>query len=278
MELTAFAPAKLNLFLHITGRRADGRHELQTVFQFLDWTDRLRFHVRPPGVFERTGVSAVAEGEDLVLRAARRLAERAGVPAGVRVTVDKHLPLGGGLGGGSSDAATTLLALNRLWRLGLPRPALMELGLELGADVPVFVGGWAAWAEGLGERLTALPRLPEPWYLVVCPDVHASTAEAFADPKLTRDQPPVTISDFSRGSCGNAFEAVVEARHPEVARTRAWLEERAGTARLSGSGACMFAELAGPAPGRAALEGLPSGWRCVVARGVNRHPHADWAA
>lgn len=278
MELTALAPAKINLFLHITGRRDDGRHELQTLFQFLDWSDRLRFRLRPPGVFERVGESAVASEDDLILRTARRLAERAGVPAGVAVGVDKRLPMGGGLGGGSSDAATTLLALNRLWRLGLSRAALMELGLGLGADVPVFVGGWAAWAEGLGERLTARPELPEPWYLVICPDVHASTAEAFADPKLTRNQAPVKISDFSRGCCGNAFEAVVEARHPAVVRARAWLEERAGTARMSGSGACLFAELPGPEPGRQALRELPAEWRGVVTRGRNRHPHADWAA
>lgn len=278
MELTAEAPAKINRFLHITGRRSDGRHELQTVFQFLTWSDRLRFRLRPPGVLERGGEAGVAEADDLILRAARRLAERAGVAAGVRVTVDKHLPLGGGLGGGSSDAATTLLALNRLWRLGLSRAALQELGVELGADVPVFLGGWAAWAEGIGERLTALPDLSEPWFLVVCPDVHASTAEAFADPKLTRNQPPATMSDFSRGRCGNAFQAVVEARHPEVLRARAWLEERVGNARMSGSGACLFAELSGPALGQQALEALPGEWRGVVARGMNRHPHADWAA
>jgi 4-diphosphocytidyl-2-C-methyl-D-erythritol kinase len=278
VELTACAPAKINLFLHITGRRGDGRHELQTVFQFLEWGDRMHFRLRPPGVLERGGGSAVDAEQDLILRAARRLAERAGVAAGARIEVDKRLPLGGGLGGGSSDAATTLLALNRLWRLGLSRAALGELALELGADVPVFVGGWAAWAEGVGERLWGMERLAEPWYLVVCPDVHASTAESFADPNLTRNQAPVTISDFSRGLCGNVFEPVVEARHPEVARARAWLAERAGAARMSGSGACLFAPVSDPAAGNRLLQELPPEWLGKVTRGLNRHPQAAWAA
>jgi 4-diphosphocytidyl-2-C-methyl-D-erythritol kinase len=278
--LAAPAPAKLNLFLHITGRRGDGMHELQTVFQFLDWGDRLRFRVLEEARVERASELAGVPAEaDLILRAARLLADRAGLRRGVRVAVDKSLPMGGGLGGGSSDAATTLMVLNRLWGAGLSRAELAALGAELGADVPVFIGGSAAWAEGVGERLTPVARLAEPWYLVVWPfGVRVDTGQAFADPSLTRNHPLVTIEDFSRGRCVNDFAPVVERRHPELARVREWLDRHAPSpGRLTGSGACLFAACEGPSQAAALRTRVPEGWGAAVARGLNRHPLADWA-
>ena len=278
--LLAPAPAKLNLFLHITGRRRDGMHELQTLFQFLDWGDRLRFEPLEEQVIERpAGAPGVAPEQDLVLRAARLLAAQSGHSGGVRVAVDKHLPIGGGLGGGSSDAATTLLVLNRLWGTGLSREELAALGAKLGADVPVFIGGSAAWAEGIGERLTPVADIAEPWYLVVWPkDVHVDTAKAFGDPNLTRHHPLVTIEDFSCGRCDNDFAAVVERRHPDIARIREWLERFAPTpGRLTGSGACLFAACGSYEEAAALCARAPEAWGAVVARGRNRHPLADWA-
>lgn len=278
--LLAPAPAKLNLFLHITGRRSDGMHELQTLFQFLDWGDRLRFELLEEAIIERTtAVPGIAAEQDLVLRAARLLAARTGYTGGVRVAVDKRLPVGGGLGGGSSDAATTLLVLNRLWRTGLGRGELAALGAELGADVPVFIGGRAAWAEGVGERLTPVAEIAEPWYLVVWPkDVHVDTAKAFADPNLTRHHPLVTIEDFSRGRCANDFAAVVEGRHPDIARIREWLKRLAPTpGRLTGSGACLFAACGSYEEAAALAAQVPEVWGAAVARGCNRHPLAEWA-
>ena len=274
------APAKLNLFLHITGRRADGMHELQTLFQFLGWEDWIHLAVRDEPVVERTAaIPGVAEEEDLTLRAARLLAERTGVAAGVGIRLEKHLPVGGGLGGGSSDAASVLLALNRLWECGLSRAELARLGAELGADVPVFVGGAAAWAEGVGERLEAVPDIPEPWYLVLWPrGVKVATREAFADPALTRDHPNVTIKDFSQGRCGNDFEPVVERLSPELARVRAWLDRNAPTpGRMTGSGACLFAACGAQEQAEALRARVPAEWGAAVCRGRNRHPLTDWA-
>jgi 4-diphosphocytidyl-2-C-methyl-D-erythritol kinase len=279
-ELVAPAPAKLNLFLHITGRRADGMHELQTLFQFLDWGDRLRLQALAQPRFERaTPLPGVDPEADLTLRAARLLAEETGHPGGVRVAVDKQLPMGGGLGGGSSDAATVLLVLNRLWQCGLSPAALAGLGARLGADVPVFIGGTAAWAEGVGERLTPVAELAEPWYLLVWPrGAEVSTAAAFGDPALTRDHATVKITDFYEGRCGNDFTTVVEKRHPEIGRARAWLDEQADApARLTGSGACVFAPFAERAGAREAFGRVPAGWGAAVARGRNRHPLAEWA-
>ncbi|MEF8794229.1 4-(cytidine 5'-diphospho)-2-C-methyl-D-erythritol kinase [Thiohalorhabdus sp.] len=279
-HLLAPAPAKLNLFLHITGRRSDGMHELQTLFQFLDWGDRLRFEPLEEQLIERAvGVAGIAPDQDLVLRAARLLAAHTGYPGGVRVAVDKHLPVGGGLGGGSSDAATTLLVLNRLWGAGLGRDELAVLGAELGADVPVFIGGRAAWAEGVGEQLTPAGDIAEPWYLVVWPKgVQVDTGKAFGDPNLTRHHPLVTIEDFSRGRCDNDFVAVVERRHPDIARIREWLESLAPTpGRLTGSGACLFAACASYEEAAALRARAPEAWGAAVARGCNRHPLADWA-
>ena len=269
------APAKLNLFLHIVGRRADGYHLLQTVFQFLDYGDVLRFDSLPDGVVRRTGGPVqVPEADDLCVRAARRLQQAAGLREGVRIHLDKRLPMGGGLGGGSSDAATTLVALNRLWGANLSEDELAEIGLELGADVPVFVRGRAAWAEGVGERLQALDMLPEPWYAVICPPVHIATAELFADPKLTRDCPPLKIRAFLSGEGGNVFEPVVREHYPEVGEALDFLA-RFAPARLTGTGACVFAAFPDADEARRALASASPAWSGFVARGMNRSPVSD---
>lgn len=265
------APAKLNLFLHVTGRRADGYHLLQTLFQFLDHGDSLEFDVRSDGKILRSeGPEAVPEGEDLSLRAAHLLRQRSGTRLGAAIRLRKNLPLGGGLGGGSSDAATTLVALNRLWDTGLGVSELMALGLELGADVPVFVGGEAAWGEGIGEKLTPMA-LPEPWYLVVVPPCRVTTREIFQAPELTRNSAPITIARFRAGECRNDLEPVVRKRHPEVAQALDWLGEHA-LARLTGSGACVYAAFEEELAARRLLEALPRGWQGFVARGCNRSP------
>jgi len=269
------APAKLNLFLHITGRRGDGYHLLQTVFQPLSVGDSLDFLcLDEDAVRLETPLPGVAPEQDLVVRAARRLKAEAGYPGGVAVRVHKRLPLGGGLGGGSSDAATTLVALNHLWGLALSCDRLAALGLELGADVPVFVRGRAAWAEGVGERLEPVS-LPEPWFLVIHPGVSISTAALFGDPQLTRNCPPITIPDFISGKGGNVFEPLVRARYPQVARALDWLAQAAGEARLTGTGACVFAALKDQAGAEALLDRLPEGWKGFVARGLNRSPLLD---
>ncbi len=278
--VVASAPAKLNLFLHITGRRPDGMHELQTIFQFLSWADRLSFQVlSEPRLEEGAALPGIEPESDLALRAARLLAERTGYRGGVRLSVDKRLPVGAGLGGGSSDAATVLLVLNRLWGLGLSRSELTALATELGADVAAFIGGLAAWAEGVGERLTPIPEIPEPWYLVLWPgELQISTREVFADAALTRDHPPVTINDFYRGLCENDFTPVVERRHPEIAGAREWLDRYAPTpGRLSGSGACLFAACESHDQADSLRKQVPSDWEAMVARGCNRHPLEEWA-
>ena len=265
------APAKLNLCLHITGRRADGYHSLQTVFQFLDQADRLYFHIRQDhGIRRFGGPAGVPESADLCVRAARLLREVAGTRQGVDIYNDKRLPAGGGLGGGSSDAATTLYALNRLWGLDLDRSTLAGLGLRLGADVPVFIHGHAAWAEGVGELLTPVT-LPQGWYLVVIPPVHVSTAVIFCDAELTRDTPRMTIRDFLSGGGHNDCEAVVRRRHPEVAAALDWLGEFSPS-RMTGTGAAVFAAFGTEAQARAVERELPAGWSGFVARGLNRSP------
>jgi 4-diphosphocytidyl-2-C-methyl-D-erythritol kinase len=266
------APGKLNLFLHVVGRRPDGYHVLQTAFQFIDLCDILRFYSRPPGVIERvTDLAGVAAEDDLCVRAARRLAAHAAVPVpGVAIGVDKRLPMQGGVGGGSSDAATVLVALNELWGLRWPEDALAELGLSLGADVPVFIRGQAAWAEGVGEQLVPLD-LPEPVYLLVWPDAAVSTADVFKAPELTRDSPTITIRDFLQAGGRNDCEPVVRRRFPAVAEALDWLG-RYAPARLTGTGSCVFAALPGEAQARAALAGLPLHWTGYVVRGLNRSP------
>ena len=265
------APAKLNLFLHVTGRRSDGYHLLQTVFQFLDYGDEITFEPRRDGrIRHLSPLPGVAEEQDLILRAARLLQRHCGVSRGVDIRLEKRLPMGGGLGGGSSDAATTLLALNHLWRTGLDRERLSALGLSLGADVPIFIHGHAAWAEGIGERFQAV-ELPEPWFLVIVPPVSVSTAEIFSAADLIRDAQPITIRAFLAGEGVNTLEPVVTSRYPEVAEALAWLG-RYGQARMTGSGGCVFAPFEEEAVARRLLRELPREWRGFVARGRNRSP------
>ena len=267
------APAKLNLFLHITGRRADGYHQLQTVFRLLDWGDRIGLRLREDGEVHRDGISVagVAEADDLVVRAAIALKNAVNCPQGVDIRVEKRIPAGGGFGGGSSDAATVLVALNRLWGAGLDDDALAGLGVKLGADVPVFVRGRSAWAEGIGEELIPLV-LPEAWYVLVDPGVHVPTAELFRSQDLTRDAKPVKIADFASGTVlGNAFEPVLRRREPAIEATFRALSG-IGRARLTGSGSGCFVEFATRAAAEQALAELPKELRAWVAAGVDRSP------
>ncbi len=269
------APAKLNLFLHVTGRRADGYHSLQTVFCLIDLADTLRFTARADGKLTlRRPLAGVPPERDLCLRAAALLKRATGQREGVEIDLDKRIPVGGGLGGGSSDAATTLVVLNHLWRLGLKREELQRLALELGADVPLFVFGSNAFAEGVGEILTPLA-LPAAWYLVLVPPVAVPTATVFAAPELTRDAKPIRITAFFDGlkqrALRNDLEPVVSKRYPEVAHHLAWLKQH-GEARMSGSGACVFAEFSTESAARAVHAQLPQAMRGFVARGLERHP------
>ncbi|MDH3343269.1 MAG: 4-(cytidine 5'-diphospho)-2-C-methyl-D-erythritol kinase [Gammaproteobacteria bacterium] len=269
------APAKLNLFLHITGRRADGYHQLQSVFQFLDYGDELAFSLRGDGEVLRTSdLPGVPAERDLVVRAAKLLLQHANCSQGVEIAVEKRLPMGGGLGGGSSNAATTLVALNELCELGLSVDDLATLGLQLGADVPVFVRGSAAWAEGVGEQLTPLEgelAPPEPWYLVIEPACSVATEVVFNAPDLTRDCHPITISHFLAGQGSNVCEAVVKKRFPLVANALDFLLKYA-PARMSGTGACVFAAFDERAAAQGVLELLPKEWKGFVAKGMNRSP------
>ena len=265
------APAKLNLFLHITGRRADGYHLLQTVFQFIDYCDLLDFTPRNDGEIKRSSVLAgVPADADLVVRAARLLQEKTGCRQGVAIHVDKRIPAGGGLGGGSSDAATTLVALNRLWGLGLHVDELAGFGLQLGADIPVFVRGRAAWAEGVGGKLTPLES-PENWFLVIRPDCSVSTAEIFNAVDLTRNTPAITIRDFLTSGGRNDCEMVVKGRYPQVAEALDWLNQF-GTARVTGTGACIYASFNEEYQAREPLRTIPLSWQGFVARGRNYSP------
>jgi 4-diphosphocytidyl-2-C-methyl-D-erythritol kinase len=266
------APAKLNLFLHIVGRRADGYHLLQTVFQLLDWGDEVRLRVRDDGEIRRIDpLPGVPDALDLGVRAAEALKRATGCRLGADVAIEKRVPIGGGLGGGSSDAATVLVALNALWETGLDEDALAEIALGLGADVPVFVRGTSAWAEGVGERLTSL-ELPERWYVVVDPGVSVPTRELFQVPELTRNSPQLTIPLFVSGApTGNAFQPVVRGRFPAVAAALDWLG-RHGEARLSGSGGAVFAAVPSRDAGQAILRDIPAGFRGWVVRGVNESP------
>ncbi len=265
------APAKLNLLLNVVGRRADGYHELQTLFQFLTHGDWLYFELNDTGRVTRVGgPPLVAEADDLTVRAAQRLQQYSGCKAGVTIYNDKRLPCGGGLGGGSSDAATVLLVLNRLWDLGLEINVLAELGLALGADLPVFVHGSAAVAEGVGERLTPVA-LEEAWYLVIDPAVSISTATVFSAPELTRDTPRQTIADLLAGPRHNDCEPVVRRRYPEVAAALDWLAEYS-PAHMTGTGGCVFAAFASRAQAEVVADRIPAPWEGFVARGVNRSP------
>lgn len=267
------APAKLNLFLRITGRRPDGYHQLQTVFRLLGWGDVVRLRVRDDGQIVRHGQPAYAPGEaeDLTVRAANLLKNEAKIIKGVDIIVEKRIPVGGGFGGGSSDAATVLVALNRLWELNWAPSRLAELGLQLGADVPVFVHGENAWAEGIGEALTPI-ELPAAWYVLVDPGVHAATAELFQAPELTRDSPPATISDFVSGvPLGNAFEPVLRRRESAVEAAFAALAQ-IGEPRLTGSGSGCFVEFVDRDSAEAGLAALPPALNGWVAQGATESP------
>ena len=264
-------PAKLNLFLHVTGRRADGYHTLQTVLRFVDYCDEVGFRLREDqGIHRVKPIAGIAEDQDLTLRAARLLQTASGCRQGVDIATDKRLPIGGGLGGGSSDAATTLIVLNDLWKLGLSRTRLQQLALQLGADVPVFIFGRSAFAEGVGERLQAIDLGPA-WYLVLVPQVTVSTAEMFSASELTRNTKAIKIAAFSVGQGHNDLQPVACERFPEIARHLNWLE-KFGKAAMTGSGACVFSAFDSEPAARSVLEQLPTDMKGFVARGLDRHP------
>lgn len=268
------APAKLNLLLHILGRRADGYHELQTAFQFVDLCDELHFEPRADGRIVRAeGPADVPENADLAVRAAERLRACSGRDLGVTLRVRKRIPLQGGLGGGSSDAATTLVALNRLWQLGLSADELTRIGVELGADVPVFIRGHAAWAEGVGERLQPIDP-PEPAYLIIRPGCAVSTAEVFQAPELKRNSVAITLRAFLQSGGRNDCEPLVRARFPEVAAALDWLG-RFAPARLTGTGSCIFASFATRAQAQTVADQIPARWQGFVVQGCNRSPLLD---
>lgn len=266
--LRLLAPAKLNLFLHITGRRADGYHELQSLFQLLDWGDTLSFAADHSGRIHLDGDDlGLAPGDNLIVRAAQALQHG---DCGVRIQLDKRIPTGGGLGGGSSDAATTLLALNQLWQCGHSNARLQQIGLQLGADVPVFVAGHSAWVEGVGERLHPV-ELPRSWYVIIHPGCHVSTGEIFSARELTRNSPAITMAAVFQGGHRNDCQEVVARRYPEVAKALNWLA-KFGDSRLTGTGACVFARFDSQAAAETVAEQVSAPWQAFVARGVNRSP------
>lgn len=271
------APGKLNLFLHVLGRREDGpnagMHELQTAFRLIDHCDRVGLRAREDGEIRFSG----SFGEDnLCIRAAKLLKKESGTRKGADLELEKTLPVGGGLGGGSSDAATVLLVLNRLWNLNLSRAELMQLGARLGADVPLFVYGRNALGEGVGERLQRLELRPA-WYLVLTPQVSVSTKEIFSDSALTRDTKPLTMAPFLSGQGRNDLEPIALRRYPEIAEHLAWLRKHSPQARMTGSGACVFAEFSRQEDAVALHCQLPPAMRGFVAQGLELHPLHDWA-
>ncbi|MGM0855518.1 MAG: 4-(cytidine 5'-diphospho)-2-C-methyl-D-erythritol kinase [Pseudomonadota bacterium] len=275
--LTLPAPAKLNRLLHITGRREDGYHTLQTLFQIVDLCDQLSFTAREDGVIQLVNrVPGVADDDNLIVRAARLLQQASGTCQGATLALDKSLPMGGGLGGGSSDAATTLLGLNALWQLGFSLEELAALGLSLGADVPVFVHGHSAWAEGVGEQLTSVT-LDTPWFVIIHPGVSVSTAAVFQDPQLTRDSRPITMARALQGGAPewrNDCEAVVKRRYPAIAEALDWLSQHAPS-RLTGTGACVFAAFDNAQTAYAVAEAAGHHGHAWVARGLNTSPLHD---
>ena len=265
------APAKINRFLHITGRRADGYHELQTLFQLIDYGDELQFSPRSDGQIKLTdNIPGLPSEQNLVVRAAIALQQATGCTAGVDIKLIKTIPAGGGLGGGSSDAATTLLGLNHLWGTNHPISALLEIAQTLGADVPVFVRGNSAWAEGIGEQLQPV-EMPESWVLIVKPDCEVSTAQLFSHPELTRDHSPITIARFLEQGAGNDFEPLVRKLYPAVDQGLDWLGQYAD-AQLTGTGACLFAMFADQQQAQQVLKQLPKPFSGFVAATVNRSP------
>jgi 4-diphosphocytidyl-2-C-methyl-D-erythritol kinase len=276
------APAKLNLFLHVVGRRADGYHLLQSAFALIDWSDVLHFERRADGRLARHDLGTALPADDLCLRAARLLQTESGSSFGADISIDKRVPWGAGLGGGSSDAASTLLALNRLWGLHWPRERLLALGLALGADVPFFLGGTNAWVEGIGERLTPI-ELPTRWWAVLKPAVALPTAAIFGSPTLVRNTPAATILDFLADPLGfgrNDLQGPAEGYSSEVSKAMALLQARFGASRMTGSGSAVFAEVGAVdrAPrDRVEAMPLPAAWTGRTCRGLSRHPLADWA-
>ncbi|RDH45659.1 4-(cytidine 5'-diphospho)-2-C-methyl-D-erythritol kinase [Zooshikella ganghwensis] len=274
-QLTLPAPAKLNLFLHILGRRVDGYHQLQTLFQFLDLADDITITVRDDGKLNLlTPFAGLADCDNLAIKAAKILQSATSTSLGADISIHKCLPMGGGVGGGSSNAATVLHGLNILWQTHLSNEKLAELGLQLGADVPVFVHGQAAWAEGVGEQLTPVV-LPEPWFILVKPNCHISTAEIFQHPDLTRDSDPITVAAYLQRGARNDCEAIVRKRYPEVDKVFKLLNNLAPT-RLTGTGACLFAEFADKNSAERAFKQLPDDLQAFLARGCNQsilHKH-----
>ena len=265
--IEALSPAKLNLFLHVTGQRANGYHELQTAFQLLDWGDRMRFEItETPGITLHPPVTGVPNEDNLIFRAAASL----GVPEdrGVAINIEKVIPMGGGLGGGSSNAAVTLLALNDLFDLGYSVDELALKGAALGADVPVFVRGTSAWAEGIGDELTPL-ELPARWFVIIYPDCHVSTQEIFGAPELTRNTPPITVSAFFEGPVRNDLQPVVESRYEQVSTAIKWLSDH-GSAMMTGSGACVFASFQSQAEAQRVAASAKGEFSVFVAKGINR--------
>ena len=279
--LDVAAPAKLNLFLHVVGRRADGSHLLQSVFVLIDWCDTLHFERRADGRLARHDLGAALPDDDLCLRAARLLQAESGTRLGADISIDKHVPWGAGMGGGSSDAASTLLALNRLWGLNLPRERLAALGLKLGADVPFFIGGHNAFVEGIGERLTPLP-VPRAWFAVVKPPAAIATSAIFGSPLLVRNTEAVILAGFLADTAGgfgrNDLQAPAEAHCAEVGVAREILQRRFGNARMTGSGSAVFARAGtGAEPTAAMPADLPPGWVGRMCRSLEQHPLVGWA-
>ncbi|MCW8932502.1 MAG: 4-(cytidine 5'-diphospho)-2-C-methyl-D-erythritol kinase [Gammaproteobacteria bacterium] len=265
------APAKINHFLHIIGQREDGYHELQTIFQFLDYSDELSFNILENGeINHRNPLPGVKPEDDLTVRAAKLLQQHCNCSLGVEIQITKRLPIGGGLGGGSSDAATTLVALNQLWQLDLELSSLASLGVQLGADVPIFIHGFSAWAEGVGEELSAV-QLDEPWFIVLIPAVSVSTAEVFSSPHLKRNCPPISINDFFTGQGDNICEPIVRNLYPKVDEAIKWLEQFS-KARMTGTGACVFASVTSEQDAKDILSKKPKQIDGFIARGKNISP------
>ncbi|RKF13637.1 4-(cytidine 5'-diphospho)-2-C-methyl-D-erythritol kinase [Alginatibacterium sediminis] len=270
-DIEWIAPAKLNLFLYINGQRSDGYHELQTLFQFLEFGDRLRFEARKDDkIIVEPAIEGVANSDNLCVKAARLLQRKLGLNQGVTIHLDKQLPMGGGLGGGSSNAATCLVVLNRLWRGNLSLDELAKLGLSLGADIPIFVHGFAAFAQGVGDKLEKV-KLKTPWYLVVAPKVHVATAAVFGAKDLKRDTPKRSWEKLKSSTWGNDCEEFVLKTHPEVAQALYWLLEYAPS-RMTGTGACVFAEFKDQASALQVMEKLPATWTSFVAKASNISP------
>jgi len=269
-ELSLQSPAKLNLMLRITGQRADGYHLLQTVFQFIGLYDDMVFRLTESGIRRIGGNAGIPPEQDLIIRAARLLLPFQRRPQGVDIRIDKHIPMGGGLGGGSSNAATTLMALNVLWDLQLSSAQLQQIGLQLGADVPVFIFGQNAWAEGVGEQMEAI-NLPENWYLVINPQIFVSTGEIFSSKYLTRDCHPITIRAFLEGSVENVCQKVACKLYPEIQNALDWLGQFSH-ARMTGTGASIFAQFDSAEKANAVKSLLPAHWTGFVAKGLNSNP------